>query len=193
MYGERIRRLRKENNMTLRELADELGISFTALGNYEREDREPSFQFFLDLANYFGVSMDYFSGRDNVISTDEYLLASYTEDLIELFSKADPEIRKLILDIHDQLFLITCEHAIGKPNIKELELLQQIVNSISKMKNGFGIGLSKGGFPPSTKFELAKLYLKEKQKIDSCFNELFGIYVERKVTNTIKQDIENKE
>ncbi|TDL75436.1 XRE family transcriptional regulator [Rhodococcus qingshengii] len=38
MLGERIRELRKRKNMTLRELATELGIPITTPGNYERGD-----------------------------------------------------------------------------------------------------------------------------------------------------------
>lgn len=181
MVGERIRHLRKSKNMTLRELAHELGIPFTTLGNYERGDRQPDFQLVLDIANYFGISMDYLTRGDEVINYEDHKVSRYTEDINELVSKAEPEAREKILDLLDQMFLITAEYALGNPNNKELELLLQIVNSISKMKNGFGMGIKKGGFSSATKFDLAKLYLKEKPEIDKMFNELFELYIERSV------------
>ncbi|MEW9110732.1 MAG: helix-turn-helix domain-containing protein [Cytobacillus gottheilii] len=179
MVGTKIRKLRKERNMTLRQLADELQVPFTTLGNYERGDRPPDFQFVLNVAQYFGVPINYFSSEEE--SIDIYKAKAFSVDFNNLVSKAEPEVRKQILDIFDQLFLITCEHAISEVNNKELVLLQQIVSFISRMKNGFGLGIKKEGFSPSAKFELTKIYLKEKQDIDKYFNELLEIYLDRNV------------
>ncbi|MDR7207953.1 helix-turn-helix domain-containing protein [Priestia megaterium] len=181
MIGTKIRNLRKERKMTLRELADALGVPFTTLGNYERGDRKPDLQFLLDISKYFGVSMDFLTRTDEIPSYEDYKVVSYIEDTNEMLNKANPEIRKKILEIYDQLFLITCEHAITPPNNNELEILESLFNSIIKMKQGFGIGLKKDGFSPSTKFELAKSYIEEKEKIDKYLNQLFKIYIERSV------------
>lgn len=40
-FGERLRSLRKDIDYSLRRMADELGISFSALGKYERNERQP--------------------------------------------------------------------------------------------------------------------------------------------------------
>lgn len=181
MIGSKIRKLRQERKMTLRQLADELQVPFTTLGNYERGDRPPDFQFVLSVAQYFGVPINYFSQEDEVDSIDKYKAKDFAVDFNNLVSKADPEVRKQILDIFDQLFLITCEHAVSEVNNKELLLLQQLINFISRMKNGFGLGIKKGGFSPSAKFELTKIYLKEKQDIDKCLNELLEIYLDRSI------------
>lgn len=181
MTGARIRELRKERQMTLRELANALGVPFTTLGNYERGDRKPDLQFLLDVSKYFGVSMDFLTRTDEITSYEDYKVVSYSEDINEMLNKANPEIREKLLGIYDQLFLITCEHAISPSNNNELEILENLLNSIIKMKQGFGIGIKKGGFSPSTKFELAKSYIKEKEKIDQYFNQLFEIYIERSV------------
>ncbi|APH06629.1 helix-turn-helix domain-containing protein [Bacillus weihaiensis] len=184
MIGQRVRELRKRKNMTLRELAAELEIPFTTLGNYERGDRSPDFGFVLDVAKYFNVSIDFLTKGDDHINYDEYLVSRYTKDINTMLNKANPEVREKILDIHDQIFFITCEHAVSgasKPNNKELELVQQIVNFLLRMKNNFGMGIKEDGFTPSTKFELAKLYLKEKQDIDKSFNELFELHIERSI------------
>lgn len=181
MIGARIRKLRKDRNMTLRELADDLKVPFTTLGNYERGDRKPDFQFVLDIARYFDVSMDFLTREDEITTQEEYKVVKYSEDITEMLNKANPEIRKKLLSIQDQLFSITCEHAINDLNNNELEILQSLLNSIIKMKQGFGIGIKKGGLPASTKFELAKSYLKEKEEIDKYFNQLFEIYIDRSI------------
>lgn len=181
MIGARIRELRKERQMTLRELADALGVPFTTLGNYERGDRKPDLQFLLDVSKYFGVSMDFLTRTDEITSYEDYKVVSYSEDINEMLNKANSEIRKKLLEVYEQLFLITREHAINPPNNNELEIIENLFNSIIKMKQGFGIGIKKDGFSPSTKFELAKSYIKEKEKIDMYFNQLFEIYIERSV------------
>lgn len=181
MIGERIRELRKRKNLTLRELAAELEIPFTTLGNYERGDRQPDFDFVLNVAKYFGVSMDYLTRAENLIDYVEYQTNSYSKDVERMINQAEPNLREKMLDIHDKLFFLMVEHTVFNPNNKELDLLQQILSSISKMKNGFGLAINKDGVSPTTKYEWAKLYLKEKQDIDKYFNELLEVYIERSI------------
>lgn len=64
-FGERLRALRLEKNFTLRELAKELDISFSALGKYERNEHQPDFETLEKIADYFNVSIDYLLGRNN--------------------------------------------------------------------------------------------------------------------------------
>lgn len=180
MIGERVRHLRKEKNMTLRQLADALGVPLTTLGNYERGDRKPDFQFFLDVANYFGVSMDYLTGRNEIKTPTAYQINNYPQDIATLLNNADPEVRKKLLDIHEKLYLIIVERVIAGHDNEELELLQQILNFIYRMKNGFGYGVNEGGFSYSTKLELTKLFLKEKPDFDKLLTNLFDIYLEIK-------------
>jgi hypothetical protein len=66
-----------------------------------------------------------------------------------MLSKAEPSVREKILKIHDQIFFLTLEHAISNPDNKELDQLYEIFNFITRMKNGFGMGIKKGGFSPS--------------------------------------------
>ncbi len=62
-FGERLRFLRKELDYSLRKMADELGISFSALGKYERNEHQPDFETLEKIADYFGVSIDWLLGR----------------------------------------------------------------------------------------------------------------------------------
>ena len=62
-FGERLRFLRKELDYSLRKMADELGISFSALGKYERNEHQPDFETLEKIADYFDVSIDWLLGR----------------------------------------------------------------------------------------------------------------------------------
>ncbi len=59
MFGNRIRTLREENNMTQAELANYLGISPKAVSFYELNQREPSRDILLKLSRKFNVPIDY--------------------------------------------------------------------------------------------------------------------------------------
>lgn len=63
MIGDNIRKLRLEREWTQEELADRLGVSRSAMGNYERELREPGIDLLIKLADTFNVSIDELVGR----------------------------------------------------------------------------------------------------------------------------------
>lgn len=64
----RLKELRKKNNITLQKLADYLHIANSAVSQYENGHREPSFEIVSKLADYFNVSIDYLLGRENIES-----------------------------------------------------------------------------------------------------------------------------
>lgn len=65
MLGSRIRKLRKDNNLTLRELGEKLNLSFSILAMYERGERTPPVDKLLLLADFFSVSLDYLLGKSD--------------------------------------------------------------------------------------------------------------------------------
>jgi len=62
-FGNNLRYLRKTKNMTQIELADALGLSFSAISMYERGEREPAFEVMETIADYFNVTMDFLHGK----------------------------------------------------------------------------------------------------------------------------------
>ena len=64
-FGRTLRRLRKEDNLTQKQLADKLGLAFSTISMYERGDREPDFETLEAIADFFNVSMDTLYGKDN--------------------------------------------------------------------------------------------------------------------------------
>jgi len=64
-FGERLKQLRIEKNITQRELAEHLGIATNAYQNYEYDKRDMSIKSLTVLADYFDVSIDYLVGRSD--------------------------------------------------------------------------------------------------------------------------------
>lgn len=62
---ERLVELRTEKNLTQKELADEIGVSASAIGFWENGVNEPKANYVLALAKVFDVSTDYLLGNEN--------------------------------------------------------------------------------------------------------------------------------
>jgi len=63
--GDRIKFLRKRAGLTQRELAKEMHLAGSTLSQYESGQRTPSDTVKKNLADYFGVSVDYLMGRED--------------------------------------------------------------------------------------------------------------------------------
>lgn len=58
-FGDVLRDLLDERNLSQKQLADDLSISASAVGNYVRNNREPDFETLKKIAEYFRVSTDF--------------------------------------------------------------------------------------------------------------------------------------
>lgn len=60
--GEKLRSLRSERGLTLKEVSLELGINLMTYAHYEHGDREPSIEMLKKLCIFYDVSADYLIG-----------------------------------------------------------------------------------------------------------------------------------
>lgn len=106
--------LRKENNLSLKELGIILGIAESTVSLYENEKREPDNKMLLKIANYFNVSVDYLLGR--------------TEDrqnrpVYNVLSSKKEENELSLSDSEKALILSLRRHENGKALIKAVFLM----------------------------------------------------------------------
>lgn len=66
MFAERLKELREERGLTQAEFAARVGIGTSTMTRYELGDREPTFPIARKIADYFGVTLDYLSGKTDV-------------------------------------------------------------------------------------------------------------------------------
>ncbi len=62
-FGERLKQLRLENNLTQETLAEKLQIVKSTITKYEKNTREPEFEILIKIADFFGTTTDYLLGR----------------------------------------------------------------------------------------------------------------------------------
>ena len=93
IFSSRLKTLRKEHNLSQKNLAEILGYSRATIANYEQGVRKPSADILRNLANYFEVSLDYLLGRSNIrLSLKNYLTQSTSSILLFI----NPENGKIV-------------------------------------------------------------------------------------------------
>ena len=63
-FGERLKKLRKQEGLTQQNLADRLGVTKSVVSYYELQERYPSPEILIKLASIFHVSSDFLLGLE---------------------------------------------------------------------------------------------------------------------------------
>ncbi|MCM1335738.1 MAG: helix-turn-helix domain-containing protein [Bacteroides sp.] len=97
---EKLKELRKEKGISLKELGAEMGVAESTMSLYENGKRQPDYETLLKLAEYFGVTVDYLlRGNDNFERLPEELII-----LNRNAKKMSPEKRKKLLEMARVMF-----------------------------------------------------------------------------------------
>lgn len=97
---EKLKELRKEKGISLKELGSIIGVAESTMSLYENGKRQPDYETLLKLAEYFGVTVDY-------LLRGEGESERLPEELVILNRKAkkwSPEKRKQLLDMARVMF-----------------------------------------------------------------------------------------
>lgn len=65
--GENLRLLRKSKGITQKAFAKEFGVSESVISLYESNKRSPSYDLLLQIADFYGVSIDYLLDRSDYV------------------------------------------------------------------------------------------------------------------------------
>jgi len=116
---DRLKELRTMKGLSQVALAEALGVSKSIIGAYETGDRKPSYEILEELADFFNVSMDYLTGKED--RSMYYLDPEVAEKAQELYE--DPSTR-ILLDAKRDL----------KP--EDLDYLIRTLNLLKGKDNG---------------------------------------------------------
>lgn len=79
-----MKKLRHQKGITQKELADYLHVSKGTIGMWETGRREPNTEILSELADFYGVTVDYLLGRESITQTQEEILQDTLRTLEEL-------------------------------------------------------------------------------------------------------------
>ena len=97
MFALRLKELRMNKRLSQRELASLFKVSTGTVGNWEVGTREPDYATLTKLANFFGVSVDYLLGREDI--TPEERAAGVTATKKESITPIEDELLYLFREV----------------------------------------------------------------------------------------------
>lgn len=118
-FGDILRNLINDRNITQKQLASDLNIAPSTLGNYIQDSREPDFQTLKDIANYFNVTVDYL-----IDNRSPYTKSRNEEEILRIYRSLSPEQQDLYLEQGKAFLKIN-----AKENAKSSNLTQQSGNN----------------------------------------------------------------
>lgn len=104
MFSERLKELRKEKGISQYDLANDLGIVQSNIGNWESGRREPNYETVIRLARYFDVTVDYLIGASDErkhISQWEHNGRKYTSYSTDNKNDPAPDVRRAVEDMQE--------------------------------------------------------------------------------------------
>ncbi len=91
MFAEKLKEIRRRDGITQLQAAKILGVSLGAVGNWESGKRTPDAEMLVQIADTFGVTVDYLLGR----TEDGGSTPTETERCMEMLKKR-PELVALV-------------------------------------------------------------------------------------------------
>ena len=98
-FSNKLRELRECRDLSQEKLADDLGVSKSTIGMYERGHREPNFEMLEAIADYFNVDMNCLTGKKPTVNDDE--LSPEEWEVIKKFRQSSDEIKNAVRRIVD--------------------------------------------------------------------------------------------
>jgi transcriptional regulator with XRE-family HTH domain len=78
IFAQRLKKLREEHGLSTRALGEIIGTSNATISRYETGKRDPDLVLVHNIAQYFGVTIEYLCGQD-VDSNEENLFKTYSK------------------------------------------------------------------------------------------------------------------
>ncbi len=121
--GNRLREERKSRHLSLEEASRLLNVSFSTLAMYERDERTPPTDKLQQLADFYGVSVDYLLGRIDVSSrlVMRDAPAPYDPDLAARWPHLSPDRRQRAAEMEREAEAAGVETDVGPPDITNEE------------------------------------------------------------------------
>ena len=98
LFAERLKQLRKEQNISQETLSHEIFVSQESISAYELGKHFPTLDILIKLSDYFGVSMDYLMGKDeHRFRSNDSSFDSFEEAIVANCRRLDAAHKMLLM------------------------------------------------------------------------------------------------
>ncbi len=190
-FKNRLKKLRKEKNITQKDLADILGYSRSTIAKYESGQRLPSNNFLIDVADYFEVSLDYMLGRTDIkLSLSEYLV-KYSQNIL-LFVNSEngriigqsPDASEFYGYTEKELLNMKIDDILTMSKEKASKILKEAV--INKHKVFYLTNILKDGSNKEVKATTTNLLIGEEKIIALLIQDIANIKIRSEYEDKIE-------
>lgn len=138
-YGEKLEQLRKLHDLSRKDLAQKVGVSEQAIGQYENDQATPRVEILNKLIQIFNINVSFFASPSFVES------GSINSDTIAYRSKGRNAIKKIrneVTYVEFAKYFVDYFESFVKSNIGGFELLKEKIDSLSEQNSKLKIEAS---------------------------------------------------
>lgn len=172
ILGNRIKKEREDLELTREELAQKIGVSYSAIAMYEQGNREPNNELLLKMCEVFDCSMDYLMGKTEYKTNDE---------MLEVYLKTQYEI-----DVHNAIInseVLFLNGGFSPEQLKDIHNIIQdiLLNEFSNEVKGNKLGDFVNSFSGKQKKIMIKAienildYISRQEKYRKVYSSLINI------------------
>ncbi len=114
-----IRKLRKKQNISMKELGLSIGVSESTISLYENGKRQPDYNTLIKIADYFNVSTDYLLGHTCFQSEGSNIFIAHEKQLIKKYRLLDQHGQKAVDSVLN-IEYERCSNSGGNNNLVEI-------------------------------------------------------------------------
>ncbi len=114
-----IRKLRKKQNISMKELGLSIGVSESTISLYENGKRQPDYNTLIKIADYFNVSTDYLLGHTCFQSEGGNVFIAHEKQLIKKYRLLDQHGQKAVDSVLN-IEYERCSNSGGSNNLVEI-------------------------------------------------------------------------
>ncbi|GHV10424.1 hypothetical protein FACS1894217_15900 [Clostridia bacterium] len=171
IFSTRLIELRKERGLTQAELAKSLNKTRSTLSGYETEGKEPDYDMLCRFSEFFGVTLDYLLGRENVKTHTDVVFQNDNVNFKRGYDALPQELKQVIATLFDD-FYVLLNRDIKKPNALRLSLYAELMKSIREARNEIKGVIERGGERVQDPLFLSDLMAMQ----NNLKNEVSGIF-----------------
>lgn len=144
-FGEKLKALRIENNISQKELANNIDISQQSIALYENNKRNPSYKILGKICRFFKVSLEYFFDEPELSKSNLYRLIGATYSFADEIMYCDNideniffnELQSYLITLNDYLLEIDNSKIISLRKRLKLEQtdIELLCNYFSKLND----------------------------------------------------------
>ena len=150
-FGESLTKIRQSKGISRKEFAEQLGIPYTTLRNYETGQREPGHKLLIKMALLLSVSVDNLIGRklEPTMQKDGQATLQEMENLVKKYRLLDPYGKEAVdgvLDVESRRCEAIRAAALHKER-KEMEISQELQDNVIYLRfsvPGYSMPMSAG-------------------------------------------------